>query len=427
RWLVPHFEKMLHDQALLALAYTEAFELTRKPEHERTAREVLDYVLRDLSLPEGGFASAEDADSEGREGAFYVWRLDEIMTALGAEEGRLYAQAHGASEAGNFRDPHHPDLEGLNVLHLPRIPDADLRARLEVSRRKLFEIRSRRPRPLRDDKVLTDWNGLAIGALARAARAFDEPRYAQAARRAADFLWERLRGRDGRLLKRWRQGEAGFPAVLDDYAFAVFGLIELYQATFDPVLLERALAWTGAMLELFGEEKAGALYLTARDGEALFVRAQESYDGAIPSGNSVAAENLTRLAHLTGRMELAARAEGIFRGFAGEIARGPAGHTRMLTALDFHLGPSAEVVIAGPPAAEDVRSMLRVLRSRFLPNVVVLLRPDGDEEPAIARIAPFTAEQRALGGRATAYVCRNFACDRPTHDAQELLRAVEKP
>ncbi len=432
-WLVPHFEKMLYDQALHALAYTAAHQVTKKREYRRTAEEVLGYCLRDLCDEGGAFHSAEDADSEGEEGRFYVWTEDEILALLGEEEGRLFARVFGVTQAGNFREEASGEQTGRNILHLAR-PLADwareletsedeLSRRLERSRAALFDAREKRVRPLEDDKVLTDWNGLMIAALARAGAAFDEPRFLEAARAAADFCLRTLRDGSGRLLKRYRAGEAALPSTLDDHAFLIWGLLELYEAGFDVRHLEAAVQLADAMLEHFEDEAAGGFFLSADDAEAPLFRHKEIYDGALPSGNSVAALDLLRLARLTGRTAYEEKAERTLRAF-GSAARLPAGHTLYLLALDFALGPAFEVVIAGDPAAEDTRALVRAFQGRYRPHTVLLLRPEGDAPP-IARLAPFTLDQRSREGRATAYVCRDFACKAPTADVAQALRYLD--
>jgi uncharacterized protein YyaL (SSP411 family) len=432
-WLVPHFEKMLYDQALHVLAYTAAWQVTGKQEFRATAEEVLAYCLRDLADPRGGFHSAEDADSEGEEGRFYLWTRAEVLAVLGEVEGELFARVHEITPEGNYREEASGKRDGRSIPHLARtlsawaaelgLDEAGLRARLEGARTKLLEVRSRRVRPLKDDKVLTDWNGLLVAALARAAAAFDEPRYLAAARGAADFALAHLRDQDGRLFKRWRAGEAAFPGVLEDYAFLVWGLIELHQAGFEVRDLEQALALNAAMLEHFEDEGAGGFFTSADDAEELLFRHKEVYDGALPSGNSVAAWNCLRLARLTGQSELEEAARRTLAAF-GSAARAPAAHTLYLLALDQALGPSFEAVIAGDPAAPDTRAMLRAFQARYLPHLVLLQRPEG-ESPAIAALAPFTREQKSRAGKATAYVCRNQACRAPTTDVAQALAFLD--
>ncbi len=429
-WLVPHFEKMLYDQALLAVAYVETFQATHEAEFAQTAREILTYVLRDMTAPEGAFYSAEDADSEGVEGKFYLWTADELRRALGEQDADLIARAFGVKADGNFTNPHTPPR--TNILHrsgttaeLARelgIEEPEAVRRLEAARLKLFAMREQRVRPHKDDKILTDWNGLMIVALAKAARVLDEPKYATAAQRAADFVLDRLRDSRGRLLKRFRDGEAGLPAHLDDYAFLVWGLLELYESSFEVRNLQAALELNREMLRHYWDDAVGGLFFTADDGEALLARTKEVYDGALPSGNSVAMLNLLRIARITGDSALEDKTAAISRTFSADLSRAPSAHTQFLGALDFALGPSFEIVIAGDPARDDTREMLRTLRGIFLPNAVVLLRPDGSA--GITRIAEFTQSQTAVDGKATAYVCVNHACQAPTTDRHELVKQL---
>ncbi len=435
QWLIPHFEKMLYDQALVALAYIEAFTLTGKAEYREIAESTLDYVRRDLSSPLGGFLCAEDADSEGEEGLFYLWTHEQLYEVLGREDGERFASVYGVTTAGNMRD-HTGRSNGQNVLHLSapwpeiaRVRGEDLKqlqSRMAAARAKLFAAREKRVRPLRDDKLLTDWNGLAIAAFASAGRAFDRIEYVERASHAADFVLKTLRDDKGRLLKRYRDGEAAMPAVLDDYAFLVFGLIELYQSDFNVRWLREALRLNEEMLARFGDDSAGGFFLSASDGERLFLRAKEFYDGATPAGNSVAALNLLRLAHLTGDMSHAARAEKTLRAFAGDLARTPSGHTQALIAADFALGKASEIVIVGERGAADTSALVRALGGRFLPNTVVLLRAPTATDP-IVKLAPYTAGQTQLDGAATAYLCRDFACLAPVNTVAAFEKLLDGP
>ncbi len=419
RWLVPHFEKMLYDQALLAMAYTEAFQATGKAEYRQTAREILTYVLRDMTSPEGGFYSAEDADSQGQEGKFYLWTQSEIRQVLGAGAGP-FIKAYGVEDGGNFADEASGQQGNSNILHRTAAPSPAAAASLEAARQKLFAAREKRVHPRKDDKILTDWNGLMIAALAKAGRAFGEPRYTQAAQRAADFILQKARKND-RLLHRYREGEAAITAHLDDYAFLCWGLLELYEADFDARRLQSALDLNRSMLAHFWDGQKGGLYLTADDSEELLTRSKEVYDGAVPSGNSVAMWNLLRLSRMTGQADLEARAARLERAFSAGVAQQPAAHTQFLVALDFAIGPSYEVVIAGKPEAPDARAMLRALNTRFLPNKVVLLRPTGQAAPPITSLATFTRYQTGLKNKATAYVCLKGACRLPTTDINQML------
>jgi len=434
RWFLPHFEKMLYDQAILVMAYTAGWQLTGDPLLERTAREILTYVLRDMTAPSGGFYSAEDADSEGEEGLFYLWRESELDEVLGAEDAALVKRVFGTTAEGNFVEEATRERTGRNLFFLRKPPEelatelelepTELDRRLEAARAKLFAERQGRIHPLKDDKILTDWNGLMIAGLSRAAQAFDDAEYEAAARRAADFALAELKDEDGRLYKRSRLGVAGLPGTLEDYAFLVWGLIELYETCFDVHYLTEAIALTDTMVAHFRDEENGGFFLSADDAaELLGVRGKEAYDGAIPSGNSVAAWNLLRLARITGRTDLEQLAAGALRSHSKTVAQSPSAHTQLLRAVDFAQGPSYEIVIAGDPEAEDTAAMLRAFRSRYLPNKVLLLRPPGDSP--ITKIAPFT-EAQSSSGPATAYVCRDFACKAPTRDVDVALGFLEE-
>ncbi len=428
RWLVPHFEKMLYDQALLARTYLEAHQVTGKEEYARVARRTLDYVLRDLTSPEGGFYAAEDADSEGEEGKFYVFTPEEIQTVLGREEGDFFGAVYGVTAQGNFE-------HGSSILHLPRplsavaaaqgSTEAALAARLDRARGALLATRNQRIRPHRDDKILTDWNGLMIGTMAAAGRILGVPEYMSAAERAAAFIATKLRRADGRLLRRYRDGEAAIPAYLDDHAFLAHGLLELYAATFDPLHLEQARALARDMLRLFHDEKDGGLFFSASDGESLLVRTKEVYDGAVPSGNAIAALVLLRLGALLADPELAAAGRDIVNAFAGVLEASPLAFPQMLIALDFAHGPGAEVVLAGKPEHPAIMAFRAALDRRFLPHVVAALHPGGAAGARLAELAPFLAAHAPAGEGGLAYVCRDHACRLPTSDAAVMLAELE--
>jgi uncharacterized protein YyaL (SSP411 family) len=435
QWLVPHFEKMLYDQAMLAMAYTEAYQATEKEDYGKTAREIFTYVLRDMTAPEGGFCSAEDADSEGEEGKFYLWTQEEVRQALGDnEEADFIARVFNIGKDGNFMEQATGRRSGVNILHLRKtlgelasdlnMFQQDLQEHLEGMQQKLFDYREKRVHPMKDDKILTDWNGLMIAALAKGAQAFDEPEYAEAARSVADFILGDLRKPDGRLLHRYRDGQAGVEANLDDYAFLVWGLIELYEAIFNTKYLKIALELTGDMVRHFWDKDGGGLYLTPDDGESLLVRKKEIYDGAIPSGNSVAMLNLIRLGRMTVTSDLEEKAAKVGIAFSQSVKQLPSAHTQLMVALDFGIGPCYEVVIAGKARAEDTKAMVKALRTRFLPNKVVLLNHGERRSPEIAKLAEFTKNQSSIDGRATAYVCMNYNCKLPTTDIDKMLQLL---
>jgi uncharacterized protein YyaL (SSP411 family) len=392
QWLVPHFEKMLYDQALTVLACTEAFRAGGDGEHARTAREVLEYVLRDMHAPEGGFYAAEDADSEGEEGRFYLWGTDEIRRLLDPEEAGFAAEIFGLEEEGNFTDPVTGKRTGLNILHLADseeeaaaghgISGEEIRRRLEVVRLRLLTARAGRVRPRRDEKILADWNGLMIAALARAACVLEEPRYLAAARAAADFVRTRMQTPDGRLLHRWCGGEPAMTGNLDDYAFLIWGLIELYEAGFDARDLRTALELQRILTERF-RDSAGGFFFTPDDGEELLTRLKEGHDGAVPSGNAVTLMNLIRLGRMTGDPRLEEESVVLSRAFAESVRRLPSAHAQWLVALEMMAAPSCNVVIAGRPEAADTRELIAVVRRCRSPRPVRLLRPEGETAPEI--------------------------------------------
>jgi len=426
QWLVPHFEKMLYDQALCTLAALESFRASSDGEYARTAREVLEYVLRDLQAPEGGFFAAEDADSEGEEGRFYLWKMDEIRRILDPEEVRFATEIFGLEEEGNFTDPVTGKKTGLNILHMALRKsgvgetgkgmrgEGDAR-RLEAVRLSLLLARAGRIRPRRDEKILADWNGLMIAALARAACVLEEPLYLAAARAAADFVLARMQTPDGRLLHRWCGGEAAMRGNLDDYAFMIWGLIELYEAGFAPQDLRKALELQRILTDRF-RDRSGGFFFTPDDGEELLARLKESHDGAVPSGNAVTLMNLIRLGRMTGDPHWEEEAMSLSRAFAESIRRLPSDHAQWLVTLEMLATPSCEVVIAGRPDASDTLELIKVVRRCRSLRPTLLLRPTGESEPEIAAIAPFTRPMETIDGRAAAYVCRDFSCLRPvTH------------
>jgi uncharacterized protein YyaL (SSP411 family) len=422
RWRVPHFEKMLYDQALLAVAYIEGYQVTGKRLFARAAREIFTYVLRDMTATDGGFYSAQDADSEGSEGKFYMWTVAEIQKVLDKDEAELYLTLFNAQKEGNFPDHDQNAAGGGNILYLEKPVSGDeLHTRLEGIRKKLYQARKKRIHPFKDDKILTDWNGLMIAALARGGRVFEELQYTAAAEKAADFILLNLRDENNRLLRRYRQGKAGVDAQLNDYAFLIWGLLELYENTYEPKYLESAIDLNDQMLLHFWDDQNGGLFLTADDGEKLLVRQKDVYDGAIPSGNSVALLNLLRLSRFTGNKDYAARAERIVKGFAIDIRGYPAGHTQFMVGLNFALYPNYEVVVVGPSESKDTLKMLAALRRPYLPQTVVIFIPtDRKAGSEINRLAPFTRNMKTMHDLPTAYVCRDFVCKLPTNSVTQM-------
>ncbi len=431
-WFLPHFEKMMYDQAMLTMAYTEAYLATGNEIYKDTAEEIIAYVLRDMTSPEGGFYSAEDADSEGVEGKFYLWSEDEITHVLGEREAGLFLRVFNTTQGGNYKEEATGHSEGENnILHLKKplsdiaaemkIAEKELKSRIESSRRKLFAVREKRVHPHKDDKVLTDWNGLMISALAKAYQAFGEPKYLEAAKKAAGFVLTKLRTEDGKLLHRYRDGESAITAKVEDYAFMIMGLIDLYEASFEVDYLKTAISLNDDFIDHFWDKKAGGFYFTSDYGEKLLIRSKEIYDGAIPSGNSVAMFNLLRLERITADTELGEKASQIGKTFYKSVNRYPAGHTQLMVGIDFGYGPTFEVVIVGDLEKKDTREMIAKLRGQFIPNKVVIHKPSSEQEPEITKIAGFTKSQKRLNGKATAYVCRNYKCNLPTTDVDKML------
>lgn len=431
-WLVPHFEKMLYDQATFSMACIEAWQVTGHDDLRAAAEETFEYVLRDLLDPGGAFHSAEDADSEGEEGLFYVWTMDELVEVLGAQDAHLVALAYGADDEGNFREEATGVQTERNILHRPldqrerllreNLDPDEVLERMPALLEKLMAVRVDRVRPFLDDKVLTDWNGLMIAALASGAKAFDAPRYRDAAARAADFVLTNLVREDGRLVKRWRAGDADHDAMLEDHAFLAWGLVELYEATGEVRWLREAQRIADLALEHFWDEDGGGFFLSPDDGETLFVRAKDVYDGAIPSGNSVMALVLARLARMTGRVAYEERAWGVLEAFSGQLQRMASGHTQLLLALDFLRGPSSEVVVVSGGDGPEAEVASRIFRP-FLPRKVVLHLHAGAK--GLKELAPYAAELPASeDAAATLFVCREFTCSAPTTSIDEALAAI---
>ncbi len=427
KWLVPHFEKMLYDQAMLALAYTEAFQVTGNASFERTAREIFAYVLRDMTHRDGGFYSAEDADSEGREGRFYVWRPKQIKDELGEDLGDLVTRYFGITDEGNFE-------EGYSIAHVPNEPNRfaeaegmglpELETALEEARNRLFLVRKQRIHPLKDDKILTSWNGLMIAAFSKGFQVFGDRTYAEAASAATEFLLTHLRDSRGRLLRRYRQGEASYPGYLDDYAFLVWGLLELYEATFDVDRLEQAVDLNRAMLDIFWDQQGGGLFFTGKGNERLITRTKEAYDGAMPSGNSVSALNLFRLGRMTGNMNLEKKAEEVLQAFAKQVARVPLGYTQLMNALDFSIGPAKEIVMVSRNFNQTTDEFLKIIRKGFDPNKVVLFKHDHAKEH-LESISEYTASMSEVNQLPTVYVCKQFSCRSPVTQPGDLATALQ--
>ena len=425
-WLVPHFEKMLYDNALLAKLYLHAYQVTGSPLYRRVVEETLDYVLREMTSPEGGFYSAQDADSEGVEGKFFVWTPQELIDALGAEPATMFAHIYGVTEEGNF--------EGANILHLTTNPAA-VAAQLGASesavddflreaKSRLLAERDKRVPPERDDKVLTAWNGLTMRALAEAAGVLGRADYAEAAARNADFALRELRRDDGRLLRTYKrddatgEGTAKLNGYLEDYSFLIDGLLALHEVTLEGRWLREAVELGDAMVSLFWDEAAGQFYDTGTDHETLIVRPSDSSDNAAPCGSSVAADVLLRLAVVTGDGDTERRAVTSLRSTRELMARFPTAAGHWLCALDFYLSDPKEIAIIGDPDDADTRLLLSQVYANPLPNRVVV--GGASDAPDL----PLLRDRERIDGRATAYVCRNYVCQLPVADAGALARQL---
>ena len=408
RWHVPHFEKMLYDNAQLAQLYTRAWKLTRIDRYRRVATETLEYLLREMRQDEGGFSSSQDADSEGVEGRFFVWSWDELVEPVGED----VARAFGATPEGNW--------DGANVLWLPegREPEG---VDLGLARSRLLEVRERRVRPETDDKVLTAWNAMAIQALAEAGRAFAEPRFVDAAERCADFVWSELRRADGRLLRSWRRGTPGRPGFCDDHALLASAFLTLHATTGDGTWFERAADLGRAVIDLFVDDDRGGFFQAGSDDDPLVLRPKELYDNAVPSGNSAAADVLLRLSLLTGDAELGRSGVSGIRLVRDALPRAPTAFGHALCALDLYLGPSREIAVIGDPEAEATQALLdEVTRARYLPNAVIAVAAPGTVPAGLTLLE----DRPQIDGAPTAYVCERFACKVPVTRPDELRDQV---
>ena len=430
-WLVPHFEKMLYDNALLVRAYLQAWQITKEPEYERIIRETCDYVLRDMTSPEGGFYSAEDADSEGFEGTFYLWTPDKVKAVVPGRDGDLLCRAYGVVEGGNWVPHEEREPRGNSVLHRAATPEElakefklDVREVAKIlvgGRKKLFDARSKRPRPHRDDKILTEWNALMLGAMGMAGAALEEPRYTAGAERAARFVLDNLRRKDGRLLRRHREGESAIPAFLDDYAFLSDGLADLYQATFNLEYLAESAKIAESMIDLFGDPEGG-FFLTGKDQEKLIARTREVYDGALPSGTGVAVHALFKLAELTSNDRFKKAGRAVLERHSVELTKYPQAFPHLGSAADMALSPWREIVIAG-----DSPEFLREFRRRYHPNSVIAAVPAEGPDADLVRRLPMADGKKAVKGRAAAYVCENYSCQAPVTTVEELRRLLDGP
>jgi uncharacterized protein YyaL (SSP411 family) len=422
-WLVPHFEKMLYDQALMALAYVETFQATGAYKYGLAAREILEYVLRDLASPQGGFYSAQDADTEGEEGKFYLWTMDDVLDALSPADADLAVHVFGLKPEGNFADAAGKP-NGENILHFAEsleqlAPYKGLTLQEMIStvhkmRDTLFEARKKRASPAKDEKVLTDWNGLMVAALAKAGRVLGEERFLKAATKTADFILKQMRSDDG-LYHRYADGEKAVLGFLDDYAFLVFGLVELYEAGFDSKYLQTAIELAQEMNAKFWDQHGGGFYFTSVKPDFGMPRMKQVYDGAVPSGNSVALQNLLRLSRLANEPAFETLANRLVEAFSQEVRGAPEAYTWLLAGVDFAVGPSYNVILVGDPAENDTLELLTALKQHYLPNTVVSVKPT----------ASAGLGYKQIDGTATAYVCRDQTCLPATNSVEKMLEQLD--
>jgi uncharacterized protein YyaL (SSP411 family) len=425
KWLVPHFEKMLYDNALLSRLYLHLYQVTKNPDARRVAEETLDYVVREMTDASGGFYSSQDADSEGHEGKFFVWSRQEIVDALGAPDADLFCDYFNITESGNF--------EGRNILNVRasvedvaaknKVTVEELRQAVDTGRRKLFEIRESRIKPGRDEKVLTAWNGLMLGSFAEAAAILDRPDYRKIAEANANFLLDHLQ-KDGLLLRTYKDGEAKLNAYLEDYACLIDGLISLYEATGTLKWIESALSLADKMIEEFWDEDSGGFFFTGKSHEQLIVRSKEFLDNATPSGNSIAALSLLRLSLLTDNETYRRHATTVLRLMADQIRRYPSAFGCALSAVDFYLDSPVEIAIVG--RGEDPRSqeLVRAAWQTYIPNRVIALSVDDNKQAP--RIVALLRDRPMQGAQPTAFVCEAYTCKNPVHTPADLLNQLAK-
>lgn len=434
KWILPHFEKMLYDQALLTIAYTETYQATKRPIFKKVAQEIIEYVIRDMTSEKGGFFSAEDADSEGREGKFYIWEFKELEKILTFEELDIVEKFYNIKSEGNFKHESGNKAEENIFYQLMSVKDfikyykfdeKEFLDKLEIIRKKLFQIRKNRIHPDKDDKILTDWNGLMIAALAKAAQVFNDYSYVKKAEESLDFILQNMMNTNGELLHRYREGEAKIPGYADDYAFLILGLIELYQATFNTKYLQISLDLNKYLINHFWDKNNGGLFFTSNLNEKLITRTKEIYDGAIPSANSVTMYNLIRLARITGNTDFEKKAIQIGKTFSNIINELPSGHTQLMTGLDFAIGPSFEIVIVGIKDKKDTQQIIQTINSNYIPNKVVILKEPNKKKSKTEELAPFVKNYSQIKNQATIYVCKNQQCQLPTTSIEKMKQLLK--
>ena len=431
QWLVPHFEKMLYDQALLVPVYLEAYQATNKKLFLETAEEILSYVMREMTSPKGGFYSAEDADSEGEEGKFYLWTKDEITNLL-HDDTDFALNLFNIKKDGNWTDPVSADKNKTNILHMTKTleeiaidlksPPGIVKEKLIKIRKYLFEQREQRIHPFKDDKILTDWNSLMITAFSKAAQVTGNEVYISFAKTGADFITEYLTDESGRLLHRYRDEDSSIPANLDDYAFYIQALLDLYETSFSIDNLDKAKYLLDLTINDFWDKETGGFFFSARGGTELIANQKEIYDGAIPSGNSIMILNLLRMSKITTNAEYEEKAWMINRAFSSIISKSPSAFSQALSGFDFAFGPSFEIVISSNEYDHNANVMVKEIRRNYLPAKIVILKTASNN---LQKIAPYVSGQNPINGKATVYLCRNFSCDYPITDYKKIGEALK--
>ena len=433
-WILPHFEKMLYDQAINAFAYLDAYQVTGKDTYKETVRLIYDYVNKNMRSPQGAFYSAEDADSEGEEGTFYVWDSTEIMDLLGEEDGSIIEKVFNIKKNGNFRDEATGNSPGKNIL-FRKNTYAELAEEMEIEigaftkkiddlMAKLYNYRKNRIPPFKDDKVLTDWNGLMAAAYARGGRILDDPELIKIAEGSIAFIASNMTNGDDGLFHRYREGESSINANLDDYAFIVLALIELYQSTFRFEYINKALKLQEYLDKYFWDNKNGGYFFTDSRSEELIVRHKESYDGAIPSGNSVSAFNLVRLGRITMNAEFEKKATRIGEVFGENIKNSPISHTYLLSVIDYLSGPSYEIIIVDGEKKEGSREFFEIINKHFIPNKIVIYKSEDQDFSQVSELKTFINELHPINNKPTAYICKNYYCELPVTNKEDLIKSL---
>ena len=423
KWLVPHFEKMLYDNAQLLRIYSQAYVITGEPLYKTVVEESAGYLLREMHQPEGGFYSTQDADSEGEEGKFFVWTLAEIDALLGAEDGEVFARMYDVTEEGNFEEKNilHPILTVDQASKFFRKEKSEIEALIARTKEKLFTAREKRIKPFRDEKIIAAWNGLLLSGLAEAIKITGASSCLEASRRTVEFIFGRM-FRDGYLLHVYKDGQAKLRGYLDDYAFVALGLLDLYEVLFDRSLIDRAMELADIMLREFWDERGGGLFYTGKSHEPLISRAKPVFDASIPSGNAIAAQLLLRLYHLVGAEDYHTRAETILRSYYDAMVSQPFGFAHMLCALDQYLHPAKEIVIVGERSDARTTDLIKEIHSLYLPNKAVQVFAPGE---SLEKVSPLMVGKQQIDGRPTAYVCQNFTCSAPVTSWAELKPLLE--